>query len=261
MIALAAGLFLGLSVSRALRMPPAQAGVYAPCGSFTNIGNIGGLVTFVLLGEAGYALLPFYKLFEELWYYGVLFPLARSAGERNARGGTAGAARLGRSGPSAGTASLSRLARDPFLIAALSAVTVGLGLNAAGVARPAAYATLNAAIVPLSSFAFLFSIGMKMRFKIRREDLSAAALLVVSKAIIVPATIFGVATLAGLGGTADGLGLKVAVILAAMPVGFLGLVPPALYGLDEEMANSLWLASNAALLLIVPALGAIIGLL
>jgi len=253
--ALVTGLLLGLAGSHALRMPPAQAGVYAPCGSFTNIGNIGGLVTFVLLGEAGYALVPFYKLFEELWYYGVLFPLARAAGGRVSPGKATGAGRPG------GAASLLHLARDPFLIVALTSIALGLGLNAAGVPRPSAYAGLNTVIVPLSSFAFLFSIGMKMRFMIHREHVAAAVMLVGSKALVVPAVAFGVATLAGLGSTEGGIGLKVALILGAMPVGFLGLVPPALFGLDEELANSLWLASNAALVLIVPVLGLIIGAL
>ena len=198
--ALVTGLLLGLAGSRAMRLPPVQAGVYAPCGSFTNIGNIGGLVTFVLLGEAGYALVPFYKLFEELWYYGVVFPLARSYGERAAPGKAAGTGFAGRTG------TLARLARDPFLIVALTSIAVGLGLNAAGVPRPSGYASLNAVIVPLSSFAFLFSIGMKMRFRIRAEHVGAAALLVGSKAIAVPAVAFGAATLAGLGSASGEIG-------------------------------------------------------
>lgn len=244
--ALITGMLLGLAGSRVLRLPPAQAGVYAPCGSFTNIGNIGGLVTFVLLGESGYALVPFYKLLEELWYYGVLFPFARSVGERVSPWKTSGPVRSG------GMAGVLRLARDPFLIVALASIALGLGLNASGVPRPAGYAGLNAVIVPLSSFAFLFSIGMKMRFRIYREHIAAATMLIGSKAVAVPAVAFGVATLAGLGSTTGGIGLKVAVILASMPVGFLGLVPPALYGLDEDLASSLWLASNSALLITVP---------
>ena len=43
----------------------------------TNIRNIGGLIVFLLLGEIAYSLVPFYKLLEELWYYGVLLPYAR----------------------------------------------------------------------------------------------------------------------------------------------------------------------------------------
>jgi predicted permease len=248
--ALAAGLALGFAGSRILRLPPAKAGVYVTCASFTNIGNIGGLVVFVLLGEAAFALIPFYKLFEELWYYSLLFPLARSYGARANPGAAAEGAGSGR------PAGKPRVARDPFLIVALSSVALGLGLNLAGLERPSFYGPLNAFLVPFSSFLLLFAIGMKMRFAIAREHRLPAAVLVIGKALIVPAL---VSTLARLCLGSGGLAPRVALVLASMPVGFLALVPPSLYRLDQDFAASLWLASNATIALVVPALALILG--
>ncbi|PKL08835.1 MAG: hypothetical protein CVV51_06900 [Spirochaetae bacterium HGW-Spirochaetae-7] len=251
--ALATGLLLGIAGKRLLVLPPARAGVYAASGSFTNIGNIGGLVVFLLLGEAAFALLPFYKLFEELWYYSVIFPMSRAYGERANPDSTRDRGRPGR------LAGALRVVRDPFLLVALSAVVLGLGLNASGVVRPAFYGRLNSILVPFSSFLLLFAIGMRMKFRIPRRDRKPAIILSVGKVTVVPFVATGIALLLGLGHTAGGLGLKVVMVLAAMPVGFLSLVPPALYDLDQDFAGSIWLTSNAAVLVVTPVLAIILN--
>ncbi len=250
--ALATGLALGAAGTRLLKLAPGQAGVYTTSASFTNIGNIGGLVAFVLLGEAGFALVPFYKLFEELWYYSLLFPIARSYGER------ANSAAAGEGAAPRAAGSLRRLLRDPFLVVAFFSIALGLSLNFSGLHRPAFYAGLNAVLVPLSSFLLLFAIGMNLRFTIAKRHLKAAALLICGKAVIVPAIAFGLALFLGLGKAGGGVGLKLVLVLAAMPIGFLGLVPPALYKLDQDFAGSLWLASNGALIVIVPVLALLV---
>lgn len=241
LFALALGLLLGFAGARLLGLSTGQAGVYATCSSFTNLGNIGGLVIFLLSGEAAFAFVPFYKLFEEAWYYSVLFPIARRAGERihpnaAARGASPGSDFL-------------RVLRDPFFLAAISGISLGLGLNIAGLRRPPEIGSLNSVLIPSSSFIFLFTVGMRMRFRIAREHRRAAALIVISRSILVPAVVVGICLLFGLEG---GLTLKVILVLSAMPVGFLGLVPPTMYGLDIDFANSLWLASNASLVFTVP---------
>ena len=234
--ALASGLAYGFAGSRLLRLPPARAGVFTTCTSFTNIGAIGALIAFMLLGEPGFALVPFYKMFEELWNYSILFPIARSYGERaNANSNT-------RNGPA--PAGIGKILRDPFLIVSLSAVTAGIVLNFTGVNRPAFYSGLNAVLVPLGTMVLLFAIGMRLRFTIAKQDLQAGILLSLGKAIFIPLVATTLAWAMGLGQTTDGLGLKLVLVLAAMPVGFVGLVPPTLYKLDQDYAGSLWLVSN-----------------
>ncbi|MBT8328402.1 MAG: hypothetical protein KJN87_01760, partial [Desulfofustis sp.] len=69
LFALLTGGALALGVARMLSLAPQKTGAMFGCGSFTNIGAIGALVCFVFLGEAGFALVAIYKLFEELFYY------------------------------------------------------------------------------------------------------------------------------------------------------------------------------------------------
>ncbi len=90
------------------------------CGFFTNLGAIGGLVTFVFLGEEGYAYVPLFKLFEDMVYYGVGFPVARLYSDAK----TTGAVSLG-----------ARLAHDPFLLVSIFSLTTGATLNLLDVPR------------------------------------------------------------------------------------------------------------------------------
>ena len=77
LFALMSGGVLALLAARLLGLEPRKTGAMFGCGSFTNIGSIGALICFVFLGETGFALVPIYKLFEELSYYAVGFPIAK----------------------------------------------------------------------------------------------------------------------------------------------------------------------------------------
>jgi predicted permease len=199
---------------------------------------------------------PFYKMFEELWNYSILFPLARSYGERANSTGTG--KNLPASGRNLRVQGILRILRDPFLIVSLSGVTMGILLNFSGISRPAFYSGLNAVLVPLGTMMLLFAIGMRLRLTIAKKDLRAGILITFGKAIFVPLVATSLAWVLDLGQTTDGLGLKLVLVLAAMPVGLVALVPPTLYKLDQDYAGSLWLVSNTALLAIVPALALIL---
>jgi len=265
---LATGLVLGFAGARVFRLKPFQAGVYATTASFTNIGNIGGLIVYILVGEEGFALVPFYKLFEEFWNYAVLFPIARGySGKANVGQGpqtgadgdtNPGMDRSMGQGPKRSEGFL-RVVKDPFFVLAFLSITVGISLNLAGFTRPAAYGDFNSVMIPAGSFLFLVTIGMRMTFSGLRAHAPKAALIVAGKAIIVPATAFALASSLGLGSIENGLLLKTILILASGPVGFLALVPPTLYKLDRQLANALWLYSNMALIIIVPVLSFLIS--
>ena len=107
--ALILGGVLALGAAKLLRLEPRKTGALYGCGSFTNIGSIGALVCFVFLGEAGFALVAIYKLFEEVSYYGIGFPIAKyySSAEDTEDGLTR----------------LKGLAKDPFIIVAVSSTS------------------------------------------------------------------------------------------------------------------------------------------
>uniref|UniRef100_UPI00261E94D1 hypothetical protein n=1 Tax=Oceanispirochaeta sp. TaxID=2035350 RepID=UPI00261E94D1 len=56
----------------------------------------------------------------------------------------------------------------------------------------------------------------------------------------------------GMGKIMNGLPLKVVFILSSMPAGFLSIMPPSLYNLDLDYANTGWLSTMIALIVVVP---------
>jgi len=230
-----------LGASKLMGLEPKQTGAFFACGSFTNIGSIGALVCFMFLGERGFALVPIYKLFEEVTYYGIGFPVARYYSASH----------------SAGEGSLRRLRgllRDPFIIVALSAIFLGGILNKAGVERPAFFHTLNSIFIPTGTILLLISIGLAMKFKRIKSYLRECAAVSGIKFLLVPVTMVCAAYLIGFGEEEGGLPLKVVMILSAMPVAFNALIPPSIYDLDLDLANSCWFFTTAALVVVLPAL-------
>lgn len=228
-------------LAKGFRMGSRQTGAYICCGTFTNIGALGALFCFLFLGEAGFALVPIYKLFEEFIYFSYIFPLAKSFGIDQPE-------------------KLSLLQRlrivfsDPFVVVSIAAITIGLVLNFSGLPRPSFFATVNGIFIPTIVFLLLFSIGLGMRFSGIRGNIRAALSISAVKYFLSPLVVCGLGYLAGLHLIDGGLPLKVVFILSAMPVGFLSVVPPTIYDLDLDLANACWLISNLLLILQVPLL-------
>lgn len=246
--ALAWGGVLAFGAARAFRFENCQTGAYIVCGGFTNIGSLGALFCFLLLGEQGFALVPFYKLFEEVAYYTVGFPLAKSFSRDVTAMDTFGRR-------------IRKVVSDPFVLAAVAGMGIGFALNLSGLERPVFYGLLNSILIPTASLLLLISIGMAMRFDRVLPHLRAAAVIAAIKFIFVPATLTGLAFLAGLHHLDQGLPFQVVLILSSMPVGFIAMVPPTLYDLDIDLANACWLLSNLLLVLSVPLLMFILTLI
>lgn len=239
--ALFSGGCLAYLAARTLRLSRKQTGAYIVCGGFTNIGSLGALFCFMFLGEQGFALVPFYKLFEEFCYYAIGFPVAKSYSQDL----TATPSFFKR---------LKNAASDIFVLVAVSSIAIGLLLNVIGVPRPTIYATVNAIFIPLAALLLLISIGMAMRFASVKTYFAPGLIIALIKFMLVPAFIVGLGFLLGLDKIDNGLPLKVVLILASMPVGFIAMVPPTIYDLDIDLANACWLMTNTLLLLQMPLL-------
>jgi len=70
----------------------------------------------------------------------------------------------------------------------------------------------------------------------------------------VPALTCALAVSLGFGRIDGGLPLKVVLILSSMPVAFNALIPPSIYDLDLDLANSCWFVTTALLAAVLPAL-------
>jgi len=240
LFALLVGGVLALGAARLLQLEPKKTGAMFGCGSFTNIGSIGALVCFVFLGEEGFALVAIYRLLEELSYYSIGFPIAKyySSSQHDER-------IFDR---------VKSLAKDPFIIVALSSIVVGGLFNSAGVPRPPFYKAVISVFVPLGTIMLLTSIGLALKFKRVRDYLRECVSISVIKFVLVPLLTSSLAYVIGFGKIDNGLPLKVVMILSTMPVAFNALIPPSIYDLDLDLANSCWFFTTALLVMVLPAL-------
>ncbi|OPY06525.1 MAG: Membrane transport protein [Syntrophaceae bacterium PtaB.Bin038] len=240
LFAIVSGGVLALGAARLLRLPPKKTGALFCCGSFTNIGSIGALVCYLYLGEPGFALVPIYKIFEELSYYSTGFPIAK-----HYSGSITSEGRWDR---------VKGLVRDPLILVSVSALLLGGALNASGLERPAVYGNVNAVFIPLGAFMLLISVGLALRFRRVGDYLREAAAVAAIKFAAVPALACSLAFALGFGSIDGGLPLKVVLILSSMPVAFNALIPPSIYDLDLDLANSCWFVTTALLALVLPVL-------
>ncbi len=237
--ALLLGGVLAIGASRVLGHNPRQTGAMFCCGSFSNIASIGGLVCYFFLGEAGFAMLFLYKAFEEVLYYTVGFPLAK-----HLSGQTKGQPGFG--------SYAAALAKDPFVLVALSTLSLGTALNLTGVPRPDVFETVTGVLVTVGTVALLASIGLALRFSglggYFRESIAASII----KFVLVPAFVWFAAWVLGLHLVQGGLPFKAVLIGGSMPVAFTSLVAASLFDLDLDLANVCWLVTTCALILVLP---------
>lgn len=234
------GGILGLATATLLKQNEAQKGVMYCCGSFANIGSIGGLASFLLFGEAGFAYLALYRMFEEMVYYAIGFPIARYY-----------------SGAGKGmefSKRLTGLLRDPFFLVATSSFFLGLTLNLLGIPRPAGYDVLNSILIPLAIFMILVSVGLSMHFTEIKRYIAPGLSISLIKFVIIPLLGGTVAYLLGFHEIHGGLPLKIVLLASSMPVAFNALVAASIYDLDLDLANSCWLITTGALIIVLPAL-------
>jgi hypothetical protein len=235
------GGLLALGASRILKLERRKTGAMFACGFFTNTLSIGGLICFVFLGEMGFALVAFYRIFEEFMYYGVGFPMARLYSTDTHERET-------------WPYKLKRLGTDTFVLVSLTSLFTGGLLNLSGLKRPEVYQMLNSILIPVGTLALLISIGLAMRIKTTQNYLKECVAASAIKFLIVPLVLTLTAFLLGYGKIENGLPLKVVMILSSMPVAFTALVPPSLYDLDIDLANSCWLFSTSLLIVVLPVL-------
>lgn len=200
---------------------------------------------FILLGEQGFALVAFYQLFEKLMYFGAGFPLAKAHSSH-------------RKNDSSKKGLFLQMLKDPVIVINLGALIIGAVLNLTGIARPDFYFNINNILVPLGSVGLLVSIGLAIKFSSMRKYLRPGITVVLIKSAIVPAVIFTIGYLLGLGDFENGLALKFLLIISAMPVGFIALVPPTLYDMDLDLANTCWFFSTLSLVVSIPVISLIL---
>lgn len=232
-----------LLVNHLFRIPPGKAASVFVAGMFTNIISFGGLTVYMFFGMQAYGLLHLYNMLIPFCYYAVGFPVSKYISVGGDSRDTSGR-----------MFDLDLLRNQPYLFIPIVAMIAGTVLNAAGVAHWPVLDSVSGTFIPLLSGMLGFAIGITLRFGKVKDYLGEITLISLVKFVISPLIMIPLGIFAGLPHVLGGLPFYVLVVVSVMPVAFNALVPPALYGFDLDLANSAWVVTTLALLLVVPLL-------
>lgn len=239
------GGLLGWIIGRVGGRSQKQIGALYCCGSFSNIAALGSLVTYLFIGEEGFALLTLFKMFEEIAYYGIGYPIARYYG-------------AGLKGNESLLERLGKVFTDPFVLISMGALLTGAVLNLSGIPRPAVYEKVTAIFLPAGVFLLLVSIGLGIKF--RQVGYFREVLLVSGiKFVVMPVLACLAAILLGMKSLYGGLPLKAILLGSSMPVAFNAVIASSIYDLDLDLANSCWLITTVGMVLVLPWLSFLLG--
>lgn len=236
---------LAILAARFMRLSRSQTGAFYCCGAFNNMGAVGGLVCLIFLGESSIALVALFRLFEELYYFSLSFPVARHYADPDFQ--------------------LKKISynKNFFYILALIIAALGSGiiLNLCHITRPKICGVAASMSMLCATVIFLFAIGLTLKLHSIKKYLLPSLALCLIKFMLVPAIMIFLALFSGVGSFDNSLALKVVAILSAMPVAMTALVPPALFGLDLDLANTCWIVTTLCLVAVLPVLFYILPLL
>jgi len=233
---------VGLAASRLLKHDKQKTGAMFVSASFTNLGTFGGLICFALWGEKSFAFVALYKLFEELYYYLFGYPIAKSFGIKDNQAKN----------------KLKSILTDPYILVYFFSILIGCILNVSGIKRPSVLGDINSTLIPITSVLLVSTVGYSMKFGKLRIYLKECFVVSAVKFLITPAVIILAAVIIGLPTLENSLVFQVVIVLSFMPTAFNALIPPQIYGLDKDLANSAWLFTTGMQVVIVPILSLVI---
>lgn len=237
------GGILALLAAKAIHLTRAQTGSFFCCASFGNVSAIGALVCLVFIGENSIALVALYRLLEEVYYFGAVFPIAR------------------RFAPKDKPTVFHKSRFNPIPVVIVLALGAGIALNLCHVPRAPFLGTVASACMLMGTIFFLFTIGLSLRIIKAAAYARPGLVMCAIKFIGVPLFITFLAWLLGCATYDNGLALKTVAIISAMPVAMTSLVPPSLFGLDIDLANACWIITTLGLVFVLPVLMMLLPLL
>lgn len=224
-----------------LRFDPPKTGTFIIASLFSNVGYpLGAFLCFILFGEEGFGLAMIYCLYWSALFYTAGFYIASRYGRRHLI--------------------TSKELGDELKTFPVVGIIIGIMLNLFGILRPAIFSNINSVLIPVSTSGFLFSAGLTLRFSKVQQYLKPCLAISSIKFLYAPMVGFLLASLLGYRGVMDSLIFKVVLIESFMPVAISCMVLPQVFGLDQDLANSLWLWTTFLLIFLLPVILAIIQL-
>lgn len=237
-IALLAGLPAYLWV-RARRVPPRRAGVLVSTSMFSNLGpTFGTFLCFVLAGERGFATAALFTIY----FYPTFFTLGLLVGRRYGSDGQAVSP----------WRYLLETMSDPASRNPVLSVFVGLALSFWAPERPEVLASLPDLTVPGATFLYLVAIGMTLDLSQVARYWRHSVGVGLVKFAYTPAIGLALGWLWTLFGPDDAIYRQVIFVQSCMPVAIFALILANLFDLSRNMANTVWLLTNALAIALSP---------
>lgn len=236
LIVLFVGGAVALFISNVLKHNSQEKASMFACGTFSNLGTIGGLITLTFLGEKAFTIAALYFLFESFYNFLIAYPIIKYIGE----------------GKSDSNDKWWLVFYDKTIIIYIISIIVGVSLNLIGLQRPQIMTDYNNIMIPVISFLLTFAISYKMEFRKIKSNLSEGIIGIIIKVIVSPIVAILVAYLFGLQNIENGLVIKVLLIMSTVPCGFNSILVPTIYKADKDVANSIWIMTMIASLMVLP---------
>ena len=225
--------------SKILKHNGKKKGALFSVSSFANMGSFGSIVSYALFGEPGYAIASIYRMGEQIYYYGVGFPIANLLGNE-------------KEGDLRKTIMTARIDNHIFIF--IGAFAAGILLNLTGLPRPIFFDKIIAIIVPTSTLLIVLASGYTVNFGKVREYIKECICVALIKYAVIPLLMLPVFYAVGIQYMQDGLVLKVLIIMSCLPSALVALIPAQIYDLDYNLANSCWLFGTGLYFLVLPIL-------
>ncbi len=224
-----------------------QTGSYIGAAMFSNIGyTLGGFIAFVLYGEIGFGLTVLYCLFFKPYFYTIGFYMA----ENYSMGKTTGV-----------KDNLKRIFTEGIRLFPLLGLAAGIILNLLNLKRPLYIGDLNNILIPVTTFIYMFAIGLTMNFKVVKEFKAPVFSMSFIKFVWSPIVGILFAYLLKYQNIMGGLPLKIIIIESFMPCAIASLVLSSLFNLDQDLANSCWIFTTLLLIPLLPLILLILSIL
>ena len=210
---------------------PRARGSFVIASAFSNIGNTGGMfLCYLLFGTTGLSLASLFLVPYPLLIFTLGFAAARTYADGK------------RPRP---VEALRHLATNRIAVMPLGAMILGLILNLLGLPLPEGLAGVVDVLIKINIAVACLAIGATLRPGHLFTPWRPVAALSALKFVVAPAAALAVALLAygGLGP----LPARVLLIQSAMPAAVYSVITATLFGLDRDLANTLWLSTTLLL--------------
>jgi len=220
---------------RMLKLEGSARGSFLIAAALSNIGYLGWVINHQLFGKPGYDYAFMYGFYFTFAVYAIAYPIA---------------ARHSSHHTFKELPFLKRIFVEGILVYALTAMTIGILLNALGVERPSSLGKLNVLVVTAATAAMMFAAGLSVRLRAFRQHLKPSLAMATIKLIATPCIIAFVLSFFP---SIDPLASKVVIVESMMPMAISCLTVSAIFHLDQDLMNAMWVTSTVLFFIIFQA--------